>query len=431
MTRLGSGSKALEFNALALMVSTVATAAIGLLFWAAATRHYPVAEVGRASAVISTAALLSNVSHFNLGNVYARFLPAAGAHTRRFVRQGLALTAASALVVGTGFVLVWPTDSLFANGTERALFPLCVAVLTVFTVQDAVLFGLRAASWIPVKSVLFSLVKLALLIGLARVLPQGGLVLAWVAPAAVAVVVVVWLLHRTVMPRHMAAAASRHDLPGPRALAGFAAAEYTTGLMAYLVPLSLPLIIVAKLGTEQNAYFAVPWAISAALNMLTWNIAASLVVEAATDEESTRTLARRALRLSLVVAGGGAVVLLLGAPLLLRVFGTAYAEQGADLLRLMALAAPATAVTTVYTGVARVRRQVRRVVAVQAAIGVLVMALSLLLTDRLGVTGVGVAYLVAEGLVGLLLLFPLMHALRAHPQEGVAAPPLVRAEGTG
>ena len=356
---------------------------------------------------------------------------AAGPHIRRLVRQGMALTATTALVVGTVFVLVWPTDTLFASGTERVLFPLCVAVLTVFTVQDAVLLGLRTAAWIPVKSLVFSVVKLALLIGLASVLPQGGLVLAWVAPAAVAVGVVVWLLHRTVMPRQMAAAGPRHDLPRPRALAGYAAGEYTTGLMAYLVPLALPLIIVAKLGTEQNAYFAVPWVISTALNMLIWNIAASLVVEAATDEESTRTLARRSLKLSLVVAGGGAVVLLLGAPLLLRIFGTAYAEQGEDLLRLMALAAPATAVTTLYTSVARVRRQVGRVVAVQAAIAVLISALTLLLTDDLGVTGVGIAYLVAEGLVGLLLLFPLMRALRAHQPKGVASPPLVGAPGTG
>lgn len=420
--RPGRAPRVLEFNALALMTGTVTTAVVGFAFWAAATHFYSAAEVGRASAVISTAALLGNFSHLNLGYVYTRFLPAAGAKTRRLVRFGLGLVATVAFVVGTCFALLWPTDRLFASGTERVLFPVCVCVLTVFAVQDGMLLGLRAATWIPVENVLFSVVKLLLLIALAGVLPTGGLILAWMLPAAAAVAIVVWLMHRTLMPRQMAATGPRPTLPGLRALAGYAAGEYATGAMAFLLPLLLPLLIVARLGAEQNAYFAMPWVISTALNMLIWNVAASFVVEAASDEGNTRTLSRRSLRLAMLVACGGMVALLVGAPLLLRVFGAAYAEQGVDLLRLVALAAPATVVTTMYTSVARVRRQVGRVVAVEAALGLTVLALTLLLIEHLGITGVGVAYLAAEGVVGAVLLGPLLRALRTPPAESVTTP---------
>jgi O-antigen/teichoic acid export membrane protein len=402
----------LEWNALALMAGTVSTALVGVLFWAAAARYYTAAEVGRASAVISTAAFLGQLSNLNLGNVYARFLPAAGPRIRTLVRQGLLLTGAVGLVVGIGFVLLWPNDGLFVSGTDAALFPLAVAVLTVFAVQDFVLVGLRAAPWVPVENLTFSVAKLVLLVALANVLPRGGLVVAWVAPAAVAVVVVVTLLHRTLMPRQMAKPAPAEGLPPARALVNHAAAEFATGLMVFLVPMVLPLIIVSQLGAEPNAYFSIPWVMSSGLNMLTWNVAASFVVEAASDERRTRALTRRSLRLALLVGGAGSATLLLGAPLLLSIFGEAYAREGTSLLRLMAIAVPATVVTTVYSSVLRVRRQVGRVVIVQTFIGVSVVSLTLLLIPGMGVTGVGVAYLITEAVAGAVLLIPLLRSIR-------------------
>ena len=422
----GRAGGPLELNALALMVGTVTTAGVGLVFWAAAAHYYPATEVGRASAVISTATLLGGLAHLNLGHVYARFLPVSGRRIQPLVRRGLTLTTAVGLVVGTGFVLLWPTGALFASGTERVLFPVAVAVLTVFTVQDFILMGLRAATWIPVENLLFSLAKLAMLVGLAGMLPRGGLVTAWVAPAAVAVVVVLVLMHRALIPRQEARADAADTLPPTRALVGYAAGEYATGLMTNLVQMLLPLIIIAQLGAQQNAYFAMPWVMSGGLTTLIWSVAASLVVEAAGDEQRIRSLTRRSLRLAMGVAALGGAIQLLGAPLLLRIFGAAYAEEGTTLLRLMALAAPATVITTVYTSVARLRRQLGRVVVVQAVIGATILAFTLLFIDSMGVRAVGLAYLLAEGMVGTVLAVPLFRALRnpgtPRPRPAAGAP---------
>jgi O-antigen/teichoic acid export membrane protein len=257
------------------------------------------------------------------------------------------------------------------------------------------------------------------------------MVVAWVAPAAVGVVVVVTFLHRSVMPREMARVDGNARLPANRALVSYAAGELTTGLMIYVVPMVLPLIIVAGLGTEANAYFAIPFVISSALTMTTWNVAVSFVVEAATDEAGTAALTRRSLRLAMAVAGAGTLTLLLGAPWLLRIFGESYSTEGTPLLRLMALAAPATVVTTVYTSVLRVRRQVGRVVLVQVLLGTTVLTLTVVLIGSMGITGVGVAYLVAEVAVAAALLIPLLRSLRdpkpspaagSQPVDGVGTP---------
>jgi O-antigen/teichoic acid export membrane protein len=424
------GRRHLERNAIYLMAGTVTTAAVGMVFWIAAARFYPTAEVGRASAVIATATFLGNLSHLNLGNVYARFLPAAGRRTTKLVSRGLVLTGALGLIVGAGFVLLWPGEVLFASTWEASFFPLAVAVLTVFIVQDFVLLGLRAASWIPIENLAFSIGKLVLLIALADVVPEGGLVVAWVIPAGIAVAIVQVLMHRKLLPRRAAAESDTADrLPPTRGLVNYATAEFATGVMAHVIPAVLPLIILHDLGAVENAYFAIPWVISSALNMLAWNISTSFVVEAAADEEQTAALTRRSLRLGLIIGGAGAVTLLIGAPLILQVFGGEYAAEGADLLRLMAIAEPFSVLTTVYSGVLRIRRQAGRVVIIQGCIGVGIISLTVLLIPHLGVTGAGLAYLITEATAGLVLFVPLMRSLRhpARPAGEVDAVPATRA----
>lgn len=64
-----SSDRNLALNSLALMLSTVITGGLGLLFWAAAGRLYPVAEVGSASAVITSAVMLSTLSNLSLGSM--------------------------------------------------------------------------------------------------------------------------------------------------------------------------------------------------------------------------------------------------------------------------------------------------------------------------------------------------------------------------
>jgi hypothetical protein len=61
-------------------------------------------------------------------------------------------------------------------------------------------------------------------------------------------------------------------------------------------------------------------------------------------------------------------------------------------------------VIVLWEGVARVQRRVGQILVVQAAQSVLVLALSVRLLDRYGITGVGVAYLASQVGVAAVLL---------------------------
>jgi O-antigen/teichoic acid export membrane protein len=401
----------MELNALALMFTTVATAGLGLVFWAVAARFYAPAQVGAGSAMISTLTLLATLAQFNLGNVYARFLPAAGRSSRRFVLIGYSGVAVAGLVLGTVFQVIGLGDKIFAGPADRWWFPVFVAVLAIFALQDFVLIALQAAKFVPVENVIFSVVKIVLLVALAGWMPHRGITVAWVVPAAVGVAIVTAVLNA----RSFGATETAGRLPGRRALGGIVAGEYLSGAVGIVIPLALPLLVVRQLGTEANAYFAMPWLIASSLNLLIWNVAASLLVEAAAEPAKAPALVRRALRLTLVVGLAGSLVELAAAPLILGLLGAGYAAEGTDLLRVMALVVPFNAVLVAWTTLMRIHNRMHLLITQQVLGGAGVLVLTVLLLPRIGITGAGVGYLVAQAICGSVVAIPLLRMLRSRP----------------
>lgn len=404
---LGAG---LETNAIALMATSGMTALFGLVFWGVAAR-YPATEVGRSSALINTAMMMSTVAGLAVGLVFVRFLGSAGPKARRMVLVGYGVTAAAALVLGGGFALFFADDALFTTWQERAAFPVLVVVLALFALQDWVLIGMQESRWVPLEQLLFSGIKLGLVSLFALVALHNGIVVAWVAPAALAVLVISPLLLR-ILPRR-ASKEGAAQLPGRRDLAVLFVGEYATGATSVIVPLFMPLIVVAQLGTQANAYYALPWLVSEAITVLLWNVSSSYITEASNDVRNGPALMRRAWRLSWLIGLVGTPFLVFGAPVLLSLVGGAYAAEGTTLLRLMAAALPFTVVHSTYIAVARVQQQMGRVVALQTLSAVVVVTLAVLLVTPLGINGVGVAYLCAEALGCAVVAVPLWRFFRA------------------
>lgn len=401
----------LETNALALMATTVITALFGLVFWAVAAR-YPASEVGRASAVISTAAMLSILSSMSVGLLFTRFLGSTGQRSRRMVLAGYAMAAGGAAVLSTGFALFIPNDDLFVTWVDRVTFPVLAVVLALFTLQDWVLVGLREARWVPVEQLFFSAAKLGLLALLSLSLVGSGIVLAWAVSAAVAVMVVSPILFFRVLPRRTVSGTAT-ELPGTRGLSKILLGEYASGATTVTVPLVLPLIIVAQLGTQSNAYYALAWLISDAFNLLLWNVYTSYMAEASNDRRSARSLTRRTIRMVWLIGGVGTPFLLVAAPWLLSLLGGAYSEEGATLLRLLAIGLPFTITYSTFISMARVRQLMGRVVSLQILSAVLTIGGAAILVGPFGINGVGAAYLGTRVITTLIVIVPLRRMLRS------------------
>ncbi len=106
-----------------------------------------------------------------------------------------------------------------------------------------------------------------------------------------------------------------------------------------------------------------------------------------------------------------AIVVAIVAPLILRFFGSEYVDGASLLLALLALSAIPNVVITTFLSAARVQRRMRAVTVVTAAMSVSVMGLSVLLLDRYGLTGVGVAWVAAQSVIAVVLLITELRAV--------------------
>jgi len=394
----------------------------GFLFWTIAARRYSPSVVGINSATISAMILVSAVCQLGLNAVVVRYLPAAGSVTRRLLVAIYAITCALSAVAAAGVALTsttWgpPRLAFLSHGWWPVAFAAATVCWTVFTLQDSALTGMRAAHWVPIENSIFSLVKIALLLAFVGSLSRSGIFWAWNLPVLLSLVPINALIFGRLLPRHVAKTDLRTlDL---RAVARFAGHNYVGSLFLLGSSTLLPVVVASEVGSEQTAFFYIPWTIATGVQLVALSTSTSLMVELAFDESRIGDYARRVLRQTLRLIVPAVVVLVAAAPWVLRAFGRRYAAEGDTLLRLLALAAIPNVLSVLGLAIARIRHDGRMVLGIQSATFVGTLGVSFVLLPRIGIVGVGWAWLATQtAIAAWLLARSLRQILSAQPSAG-------------
>ncbi|WP_327693871.1 lipopolysaccharide biosynthesis protein [Streptomyces sp. NBC_00459] len=424
----GGGSQLFR-NAYALMLNTGISAVLGLGFWLAAARYYSESAVGQSSAAIAAMKLLAGLTAVTLTGALARFIPVAGRATGRFIFRTYAGSSVIVALAAGVFLLTlnsWGPSYRFLHGPVPALgFVGAVVLWNLLTLQDGVLTGLRNALWVPVGNTVFSAVKLGLLVAFAAAIPTSGVFVSWVAAIAVSVLPLGWLVFRRLVPRHIEATAeqAKGKPPTPREIGRFLAGDYTGSLFSLAVVYLVPVIVASQVSSADNAYFYITTTIGGTVNLLAINMGASLTVEGSHDPArlaaNTRAALKRMARIMLPVAG----VLFFGAPWILGVFGSGYADAATPLLRWFAVGAVLRVVMETYFAVLRAQSRTSGLAWMQGLLCVLVLGLTLLLLPRMGLTGAGVAEISSLAVIVALAAPRLYRTVMAAPADAVPEGP--------
>ncbi|WP_084724858.1 lipopolysaccharide biosynthesis protein [Streptacidiphilus melanogenes] len=422
-SRKRSRGEQLLRNGHILAASAVVSAGLGSLFWMLATRHYDAATVGRYSAVLAAATFLSTLGSLNLGDALIRFVPTAGAGTRRLVVRWYAISAVCSALAAVLFLLLIPVvspklDFLRTPGLA-ASFIAATAGYSIFVLQDGALTGVRRTGWVLGENTVFAVAKAAFLAVCIALDLATGILVSWAAAMVVSIVLTNVVLFRWAVPAAPREAPAR--TPPRERRTRWAAADYVGNLFSFATSAVLPLMVLNRVGAQDNAYYSLAYVIASTLYVAAFSMGSSLVVEGARAPERLAEHAYRLLRHSGMLLAAAAGVIVIVAPWALRLFGPEYAAHGTTVLRLMALSAVPNVVVNVAIQVARVRQSLLWMILVRAAVAVLVIGLTAALLPPFGLVGVGVAWLATE----CALALPLLALLRAwlsprHAQAGAA-----------
>jgi O-antigen/teichoic acid export membrane protein len=403
-------------NAYALMANTAGNSVLGLLYWVLAARTFPDAAVGRGNALISLMMLVSTFTQLNWSGALIRFLPRAGRSARQMLvtayvmATGLAAIAAAAVMAYCHFVRP-PEDPLHVSAGVAVWFVVSTMAWSVFNLQDAALTGMRSAVWVPLENGLYGLVKLVLLVVVARTSLADGVFASWTIPVIALLVPVNLLLFRHVLPGH-ATAEPGAPPPGRRVLARYMAGDYAAQAFTQLSSTFLPVLVVSLLGAAQGAYYLPAQTAFAAMGMLATAITSSLVVEAARDEQATHRLARAMLRrICVLVLPAGAFVGL-AAPWLLELFGSQYRAGATTVLQLMMLSLLPRVPVALYVTKCRLDNRTGTLALLQFTQAAVVIGGTAVFAPTAGLVAVGWSVLAAEVVPALAVARPVARWLR-------------------
>jgi O-antigen/teichoic acid export membrane protein len=279
-----------------------------------------------------------------------------------------------------------PVAAAFVAGC--GLSTTCVAL-------DGCFVALRRSSGQFGRNFVFAVAKIALLLLPVLALRRPGaasILWTWDAALLASAVVAIVLLERRGMhlaiPRRSGLRrlfVHRHTMLG-----------YQLGsLGASLPPFVFPALVIAILGTRQNAYVYFTWSIAGVLFTVSTSIGLALFAEGAHREDLRRQTRLAATTMAGVLVPMTALVLVF-ARQILSVFGHEYAVHGTMLLRIFALGALADAVTNCYVGIRNAQRRLVEVAVLNFVIAAIAVGGTAALLRTWGIDAVGWSWAAAQ-----------------------------------
>ena len=395
-------------NGHALVLSSVVTSLIGMLFWVLAARRAPPSVVGRNIVAINVLTSIGAVAQLNLQSALMRFVQPAGRHTRRLVVGAYLVSAALALALAGAFLIllsrVAPQLAFLRSSPGMATwFVAAAAIWSIMILEDGVLTGLRKTPWVPVENAWFSLLKMGMVVPFVALFPVAGIYLSWtVAALATVVPTNIYLFARAIT--HHQRSAGDSGAVTIRELRSFVPYNFLGDLWWQGLILVLPLIVLAESGAATSAYFSLAWLIANLLYQVSLAIGDSLVVELSIDESDFEARCKQVMVHLLKILVPAVALLVLAAPWVLRIFGPSYAAAGTSALRLLGLSALPFIVTGTAVSAARGQRRTRRAMAVFGGLFVLIVPLGFGLVAVAGITGMALAVLIGQATMAAFLL---------------------------
>lgn len=386
-------------NAVYLIANNIIIAGTGFVFWIVAARLYSEDEVGLGSAAIAAVGLLALLSTMGLDFAIIRFLPNAGKKSRDMINSCMTVGGMASLVFALIFLagLSFWSPALVPireNSVFLSVFIVSVMSATLNSFIQQTFVAKRRTGFALAQGLLFSLSRFIPLLILASFFQDFGIFTAWGIAFSLSVIVGTFFFMRRVEPNYYPIPVVKREILG--GMLHFSSTNYIVNLLWNIPGLVLPLMVVNVLDSEQNAYYYICWTISTILFMIPTAISLSLFAEGAHDQKNLMQEVTRSFKLvSLILMPLVMIVLILG-DILLLVFGEAYSENAVWLLRILAVSAFPLSINFIYFSMKRVQMKMSEVIALSLTIAIVTLGLSYVLLPRIGINGVGIAWLASQ-----------------------------------
>lgn len=396
---------ALYRGSLILLANTAAVSAIGFVFWTLAAHRYPPSAVGVFASVTSGVGLLAAIAALGLPNTMTRHVASAENPRELMAMAVTAIATVGAALCLFAVIVLGPIAPQQLHLRQHGEMVVLVTVLVVFTavsgVLDAGLVATRSSHALLFKNLVGSTVKVVALFLLTS-FQSSGLLISYALGLVLATTLGGVVLGRQIGGKSLGFK-SFHALPH---YLSAASGNYLATIMGILPVSVVPLEVLVVRGAAEAAKFAVAFLIAGFLNFIPSAVAQVLFAEASHQGVPLSRQLRKAIRGVYVLLLPALLIVIAAAPLLLHLFGAAYAAAATGCLRVLALSALLTGGTYLIDSMLIARDRTAAYIFMNGANAALVLGCVGILLPR-GLTAAAVGWALAQGislLLGLLIL---------------------------
>lgn len=381
-------------NSFFIMASSFVAAGFGFFFWMIAARFYSQADVGIATALMSSMGLLILISRLGLDQSVIRFFP-----SRDKSRVlGTAILVPTAVALGAGLVFIAGVDVISPElAIVRSIAPLYLLILGAYSVTwvlEGAFNALRKSEHYFALNMLYGtrILFLVPLISLGATGIFSAFGLSFVLGLVLALVLLARCSIRPVLGM---------DRVFLREAWQFSAGAYVAGILMSAPNMVIPIMVLHVLGPESTANYYITYAIVSILFMIPYAFTTSLFVEGSHGGEMKKSVLRTLASMFALLIPAIVALSLFGEHIL-NLIGKDYVE-GMALLQVLAVSALFVSVCQTFISIAKVGNDVRSLVVLSGFVSVALLGLGYALMNRFGLIGMGYAWL-ATYVAGTLLV---------------------------
>jgi len=347
-------------------------------------------DVGLATAAISAAAMMVAISRLGMDDSITRFFPHSN-DRGGFLNALIGIMLLATVIVIAGFMISLPYISpalIFLKQWQYfLLFVVLVFLTSICNMQGTALVALRRADLALLEyATLFLRIPLLFVLGSLGIF---GIFLATDITYLVMMVVGIIFLYRMGITRDL-----HIDLGQARKTMKYSLSNYMA-LILYTAPVTLvPILVVNVIGAVPQAYYYAAYSIAAFLLLVPDAIVASMFVEGS-HERPLKATAFKSLRFALIVLVPMVLAAIFFGDNLLSLFSPEHSAAAYELLLLLAVSSFFYAVVEVYFTVMQVRKNLVMLNFIRLSITALTLGLGYVLLQKLGLIGIGYAWLLA------------------------------------
>ena len=390
-------------NSLFITIGTASGALLGFVFWIIAARFYSTTSVGLASALIAAFGLITTFSTLGFHIGIIRFLPLIK-DKRKLINSCFTVVGLSSLLIAGIFVAglpIWSPDLIFVQQNSIILLSfLMFAIANSLTMlQNNVFIGLRRSEFLLATQIGRSALKIPLVL-VSVSLGAFGIFLSFGISICIMFLVGVLFLMK-IQPGYLPVPAISKKMFNE--IAHFSFVTYISEAMGNAPIYVLPLMILAILGAEQTAYYYIACSIVGAFSIIPSSIIRSLFAEGSNEHEMLRANTIKAIKIIVFLLVPTLLLLFYFGDKILLLFGDEYSRNALKLLWILFLATIPQSINEVFLVVSMVKFDLKYIVYINLSRAILIPVMTYLLMIRMGIIGVCLGYLLAVGIIAIIV----------------------------